>query len=387
MSVTATQPRVLFVNHTSTVSGAELVLLDVVGAWRGAAAYLFEDGALNAALRARGIDVTTSRWGAGLSRVRRDSSLLRAVPLAGRLLATAADLVRTARRHDVLYANSQKAFVLAALAACIARRPLVWHLHDIIDSAHFGAGQRRLQVGLANRFASCVVVPSPEAASAFVSAGGRPGLVRVVPNGLDLVPDPASAASLRAELGLPRGRLIGVFSRLAPWKGQHVVLQALASLPDVSCLLAGDALFGEQEYLTHLHSLAQDLGVADRVHFLGQRTDVPRLMRAVDAVVHPSIHPEPFGRTLIEAMLLRAPVIATDAGASSGILQGGAAGTLVPPNDPAALAAALTHLFDDPADLPAQTDLAERRARDIYGMAAMQDAISATVRSVAREER
>ena len=309
----AAVPRVLFVNHTSTVSGAELVLLDVVGAWRGAAAYLFEDGALNTALRARGIDVITARWGAGLDRVRRDSSLLRALPVAGRLAATQVELAATARRHDVMYANSQKAFVLAAVAAGITRRPLVWHLHDIMDGAHFGAGQRRLQIALANRWASCVVVPSKAASTAFVAAGGKPGLVHVVPNGLDLVRDPASQAELRRQLGLPAGRLFGVFSRLAPWKGQHVALQALAALPDTACVIAGSALFGEQAYEQRLRDLVAELGLIDRVHFLGQRSDVPRLMQAVDAVVHPSVDPEPFGRTLVEAMLLRTPVVATDA--------------------------------------------------------------------------
>ena len=340
-------PRVLFVNHTSTISGAELVLLDVVGPWRGSSAYLFEQGALNQALLSRGIKVVTARWGGGLSGVRRDSNLARAIPLAGRMAATVAGLARTARRHDVLYANSQKAFVLASVAAWLTRRPLVWHLHDIIDGAHFGAAQRRLQVALANRWAHRVVVPSAAAARAFVASGGREDRVQVVANGLDLVRDPAPAAALREELGLPAGKLFGVFSRLAPWKGQHVAIEALASLPDTSCIIVGSALFKEDAYAAKLHALASQLGVANRVRFLGQRADVGRLMQAVDTVVHPSVDPEPFGRTLVEAMLLRTPVIATDAGAASEILEGGLSGILVPPGDAAALAAAIATLLNE----------------------------------------
>ena len=378
----AAVPRVLFVNHTSTVSGAEMVLLDVVGAWRGAAAYLFEDGLLNTLLRARGIEVITARWGQGLSRVKRDGSLLRALPLAGRLLATQAELAQRARRHDVMYANSQKAFVLAALAAGLTRRPLVWHLHDILDPAHFGAGQRRLQVALANRSASCVVVPSAAARAAFIAAGGRAELVQVVPNGLDLERDPTPKATLRAELGLPDGPLFGVFSRLAPWKGQHIALQAMASLPHASCVLAGSALFGEDAYETRLRTLAQELGLADRVRFLGQRDDVPRLMQAVDAVVHPSVDAEPFGRTLVESMLLRTPVIATDAGASTDILEAGRAGTLVPPNDADALAAALGAALATAPDA-AMLDRAETRAKTAYGVAAMRASIAELVHRAA----
>ena len=201
----------------------------------------------------------------------------------------------------------------------MARRPLIWHLHDIVSSDHFGEGQRRLQIGLANRFAARVVVPSQAAAAAFIAAGGREGLVHVIPNGIDLVRDPLPQPELRMGLGLPSGPLIGVFSRLAPWKGQHIVLQALASLPGVRCVIAGAALFGEDAYATKLHEMVRELGLADRVRFVGHRSDVPRLMQACDAVIHPSVDPEPFGRTLIEAMLMRVPVIATDAGAPSEI--------------------------------------------------------------------
>ena len=307
-------PRVLFLNHTGAISGAEMVLLDVVRACESPAAFLFEEGALGGKLRSLGVKVVQSRFGAGFAGIKRDTSLFKALPLAGKMSALVAELALAARRYDVLYANSQKAFVLGSLAASIARRPLIWHLHDIIGKAHFGAGQRRLQVALANRFAGCVVAPSRSVADAFIAEGGRSRLACVVPNGLDMEPAGSPEAEARQELGLPSGPLIGVFSRLAPWKGQHVVLQALAKLPGVHCIVAGSALFGEDAYAASLRLLASDLGIEDRVTFLGQRGDVPALMRAVDIVVHPSVDPEPFGRTLVEAMLARTPVIATDAG-------------------------------------------------------------------------
>jgi glycosyltransferase involved in cell wall biosynthesis len=372
-------PRVMFVSHTGQVSGAELVLLDVVQPWAGASAFLFEDGPLRQALASRGLDVTVSRWGQGLSGVRRDSSILRVVPLVGRLCAIVLQVARAARSRDIVYANSQKAFVLSAIASTLARRPLVWHLHDIISGVHFGAMQRRVQVLLANFCASKVIVPSQAAAAAFVAEGGRKDLVEVIANGLDVTPESQSPAEIRQQLGLPDGPLIGVFSRLAPWKGQHVVLQALAQLPGVSCIIAGDALFGEQAYATRLNNLVDELGLADRVHFLGQRSDVPRLMSAVDAVIHPSIDPEPFGRTLVEAMLAGVPVIATDAGAASDILEAGKAGTLVPPDDAEALARAVRGVLSRPPELGAQLAYAVARARAQYGMAQMLQSISGVI--------
>jgi glycosyltransferase involved in cell wall biosynthesis len=379
-------PRVMFVNHTSKIAGAELVLLDLVQPWHRASAFLFEDGPLNGAMSRLGLHVITSRWGKGLAGIRRDGSLWKAVPLACRLGAIVTEIGYAARRHDVIYANSQKAFVLAAFASVIARRPLVWHLHDIIDGAHFAGAQRRLQVALANRLAARVVVPSEAAAAAFAAAGGRRDLIEVVPNGVSVAPDESSRAQLRKQLGLPDAPLVGVFSRLAPWKGQHVVLRAIASLPGVHCLVVGDALFGETEYAASLRQLASDLGVAERVHFLGHRNDVTRLMRAVDVMVHPSVDPEPFGRTLVEAMLAKVPVIATETGAASDILDAGAAGTLVRPNDADAVAKAIARVLADPQALKKQLDHAAMRAATHYGVSRMLDSVSDLIRRVASKD-
>jgi glycosyltransferase involved in cell wall biosynthesis len=384
-------PRVLFVNHTSKISGAEFVLLDVVRSCAGASAFLFEHGPLEDELRARGLVIVSSRFGTGLSEVRRDKSLWAAAPLAGKLAAVAAEIAVAARRHDLVYANSQKAFVLAAFACAIARRPLIWHLHDIIDASHFGAAQRKLQITLANHLTTRVVVPSQASAAAFVGAGGRSELVKVVPNGVDLAGQhgmpggPGTHGDLRRQLGLPEGPLVGVFSRLAAWKGQHVVLRALEGLPTVQCLIVGDSLFGEQDYGQHLKEMAERPSLRGRVHFLGHRSDVPTLMRAVDLVIHPSVDPEPFGRTLVEAMLAKVPLIASDAGAASDILEGGRAGTLVKPNDPEALAAAITTILKRPQDLSDQLAYAAERARTKYGVGQMLAAMTQVICQVAGE--
>ncbi len=372
--------RVLFVDHTGQIGGAELILLDVVEGRSRSSAFLFEDGPLGPELAERKLNLIVSKWGRNLSRFRRDSSWLAAMPLAARLVAIVAEIARAARSHDVVYANSQKAFVLASIASFFARRPLIWHLHDIISPDHFGVVQRRMQVLLANARAAKVIVPSKAAATAFIEAGGRSDLVEIVPNGLVLPPEARTPAELRRSLELPMRPLVGVFSRLARWKGQHVLLEALAALPDVGCIVVGDALFGEQAYAAELKQMVLARGLADRVHFLGHRNDVPKLMMAVDAMVHPSIDPEPFGRTLVEAMLAGVPVIATDAGAAPDILEGGRAGTLVPPNDAQALARAIADVLAKPATLEGQLAYASARAQSQYGVAQMLDKIDLVIR-------
>jgi glycosyltransferase involved in cell wall biosynthesis len=372
--------RILFVDHTGQIGGAELILLDVVAGQKHASVFLFEEGPLSKTLSERPLRLIISKWGTGLSQFRRDSSWLTAIPLVGRLAAIVLEIARAARAHDVIYANSQKAFVLAAIASVLVRRPLIWHLHDIISREHFGAAQRRTQVMLANTRATRVIVPSQAAAAAFVQAGGRQDLVEIVPNGLALPPEPGSATEIRKALGLPAGPLVGVFSRLAPWKGQHVLIEALAGLPAVSCIVVGDALFGEQLYAAELKQMVLEQGLADRVRFLGHRGDVPKLMRAVDAMVHPSTDPEPFGRTLVEAMLAGVPVIATNAGAAPDILEGGRAGSLVPPNDPQALARAIASVLATPDALKGQLDYAYARACAQYSVTGMLDAIGLVIR-------
>jgi glycosyltransferase involved in cell wall biosynthesis len=374
--------RVLFVDHTGQIGGAELILLDVVEGRSRSSAFLFEDGPLRSALAKRKLNLVVSKWGRGLSQFRRDSSWLAALPILARLAAIATEIAQAARSHDVVYANSQKAFVLASIAGLFVRRPLIWHLHDIISHDHFGLVQRYMQVFLANERATRVIVPSQAAATAFIEAGGRHDLVEIVPNGLALPPESRTPAELRRSLDLPTRPLVGVFSRLARWKGQHVLLEALASLPEVGCIVVGDALFGEQAYAAELKQMVLARGLADRVHFLGHRHDVPKLMMAVDAMVHPSIDPEPFGRTLVEAMLAGVPVIATNAGAAPDILEDGKAGTLVPPNDPAALARAIAAVLAKPAAIQGQLEYASARAQAQYSVTRMLDSIGVLIRKV-----
>lgn len=244
----------------------------------------------------------------------------------------------------MLFATSQKAGVLAMIAGRLARRPVVWQLHDIVSAAHFAGLQRRVSVWLANVAARTVLANSGASQLAFCAAGGRRDLVRVLPIGIDPAPFLAvsdeQAAGLRAAL-FPAGvTVVGLFGRLAPWKGQDVLINALADLPGVHAVIVGDALFGEAGFRAALHARAAAAGVAARITWLGFRDDVAALMRAVDIVVHTSTAPEPFGRVIVEAMLATRPVIATQGGATAELL-GEAYPYLVAPGDSGALADAI----------------------------------------------
>ncbi len=375
--------RILFVGQTGALGGAELVLLDIARYYRDRCeVVLLADGPLRPRLQAAGVSTTVIAGGKNLLEVSRSGGRLRTLASAPQVLRTAWRVAAVGRRCDVLYPNSQKAAIVTMLAGVLARRPVVWHLHDILSAEHFGGLQRRAVVTLANHMTRRVIANSGAARDAFVAAGGRADRVGVVANGLDSskfdqVGD-AQIARLRAELGLTNKRLVGVFSRLSPWKGQHVLIDALPRLPGVHALIVGDALFGEIEYKTMLMRRADELGVSDRVHWLGFRDDVPALMRSVDLVLHTSTSAEPFGRVIVEGMLARRPVLATNMGASIELLGEGHWG-LVPPDDPVALAEAIERIFAIPPPV-----LAQRVAED-HGRAARMFSVDGMLAGIDRE--
>jgi glycosyltransferase involved in cell wall biosynthesis len=336
--------RVLFLAHSGVLAGGERSLLDLVVGWPGEREVMvLAEGDLPRALEARGVEVTIAPLGA-LGAVKRESATpgLGAVADVARLATTVA---KRARAAEVIHANSQKSFVVAAAAGLLARRPVVWHLRDILTTEHFSQTNIRAAVMLANARAAAVITNSEATAAAFREAGGRAGLVRVVHNGIaatpfDAVTD-ARRAELRETLAPGAGVVLAAVGRLAKWKGQHVVLAATEAIPDAVAWIIGTALFGEDRYLDGLREQARALQIESRVTFLGEREDVPALLAAADIVVHSAIAPEPFGRVLVEGMLARRPVIASDAGGAREVISHRSTGWLVPPGDPATLAATL----------------------------------------------
>jgi glycosyltransferase involved in cell wall biosynthesis len=148
------------------------------------------------------------------------------------------------------------------------------------------------------------------------------------------------------------GMTIGVAGRLAPWKGQHVFLEAFAlAFPDGNARahVIGSAMFGEDAYAEGLVAQAERLGIADRVDFRGFRDDIWSELAELDMLVHCSTSPEPFGQVVVEGMASGLPVIAAAAGGPTEVIRDDVSGLLIEPNDPAALADALRRLADDPA--------------------------------------
>jgi glycosyltransferase involved in cell wall biosynthesis len=164
--------------------------------------------------------------------------------------------------------------------------------------------------------------------------------------------------------------------RLTSWKGQPVLLAAIARLArrDVCCVLVGSDQ-GRHRYSAQLVRQAERLGIADRVRLVGNCDDMPAALMLSDVVVHASVRPEAFGRVVIEAQAMGRPVIASDLGGPVETVRHGETGWRVPPDDPAALAAAIDAAL---ALSEAERQALGQRAREAvqrgYTVQAMQDA-------------
>ncbi|MEE3716414.1 glycosyltransferase family 4 protein [Tumidithrix elongata RA019] len=344
--------RILFVSYAAVLGGAELYLLDIAKAYRDTSrVLLLTDGILRQRLEAVGISVQVLQGSDSLAEVRTSSGLASLKSLST-LWNLAQQVAKISQEFELIHANNQKGFIVAAIARFLGGAPVVWHLHDILTARIFSKLNRWIAVTLANRFATRVIVNSHATGEAFKVAGGDPDLVKVVYNGFSLEPFQQVSVqqidSIRSELSVFDRPLLGVFSRISYWKGQHVLLEAIQKLPDVHVMLVGEPLFGEVEYAEKLKQMVLDRDFGDRVHWLGFRSDIPALMTACTIVVHTSTEPEPFGRVIVEGQLAQRPVIATAAGGALELIENGVTGWLVPPSDPDALRTIVQDLLANP---------------------------------------
>lgn len=308
---------------------------------------------------------------------------LRDLPRVPAAIREVAALAR-ARRVEVIEGCGEK---MSAFAGWAARRAGCGAIYNLQDAPWRSLPSAAAQlVALAGR-PDAIVVPSRWMADAFRRRWRVDAIV--LPNTLVLDALPREPADVRALAGWEPACLVtGLFSRLASWKGGETFLRAAGRLraehPDLRWLVCGGTLYGiEPEHRGRLERLAEDLGIANRVHFSGHRDDSTSLMLGCDLVCHCSTRPEPFGVAVIEAMALGKAVVASSAGAPAELIDDGRTGILVAPGDDAAFARALESLAASPADRNRLGAAARTEAHTFYGSEAIADRLVALYGTVA----
>lgn len=345
--------RVLFISHTAHRGGAEIVLerfLRQVGGFRHA--LLVPPGPFADALVTAGLPplVATS-----LGNLRRGENPMWWLRLPWRWLAAQVEIARWLRllRPDVVQCNNYVTVIYALLPALLCRVPLVWHMHDIVLP---GQWVRPLLRPL-SRLAGRIIAVSEAVRDNLLGHGVAPDkvvtLYNAVPPADARPPSPDEAARIAAAARWPL--TLGVMGTPDRLKGFHVALAALALLVrehgrDAGLLVAGEAVTPQQRaVLAELEAEAQRLGVAERLVLLGQVSATGDFFGAVQRFVHVPVLPDSLPTVVLEAVAAGCPVVGARIGGVPECLGEGRWGVLVPPDDPAALAAALA---EPPTPLP-----------------------------------
>jgi len=275
-------------------------------------------------------------------------------PLAAARISQPLTVMRARRmlkellRHehfDLAVCHSSWSQALFAPVVRAAHLPLVYWLHNPTNGKHWldrWAGKTAPDLVLCNS-----ELTGATAANLFPQIRSEVVYCPVAPPSRTYSRN--DCALTRVELQTPPDAVVIIqASRMEEWKGQALQLEALGELKDEPgwvCWQAGGAQRpSELQYLNGLKKKAEQLGIADRVRFLGQRTDVEQLLAAADIYCQPNTEPEPFGIAFIEALYAGLPVVTTEIGGAREIIDA-SCGVLVRCRDKNALAYSLRSLI------------------------------------------
>lgn len=354
---------VTFLESAAAMGGVERTTLDLVenldrARWEPVV-ICPEEGELPEACRRAGVDVrilprpamySTSFW-IGESRKLPNpfawawdiGALLGAARRVARLLAL--------ERPDVVVTKGLFSHLCGGFAAKKLGIPCLWHAQDFI-SGRFAGVYVRVFGQLASWLPSHIVVIGPQIARQLPERLRR--RVSIVYNAVDdhLYGATSDGSSARNELGIEPGALvIGNVGRLTPWKGQRHLLEAFAQFardePRARLLFVGGSLFDSGAYERRLRARASDLGLSHAVVFTGHRSDVPRMLAAMDLFAYCAVEKDICPLSLLSAMAVGLPIVAFDIEGVREAMVADEHGLLVPVAQAQPLARALGRLASD----------------------------------------
>jgi glycosyltransferase involved in cell wall biosynthesis len=362
--------KILHIINDLSIGGAEMMLYRLLSQksrdrFDPVVLSLMDQGSLRQRIEALGIPVYTAGMKPGMAT---PASIWRLIRLVRKIKP---DLIQGWMYHGNLAAQ------IAGM--CAARQtPILWSIHCSIHSLTFEKRMTTAVVRLCaplSKLASSIVFVSRTSQAQHKAKGYLTANSLVIPNGIDttlFAPSKEAHASVRSELGLPSDALlIGAIGRSHPMKDHENFLRAAARISeahgDVHFLLAGRGVDREN---APLGELIRELNLTDRVHLLGERSDIARLVAALDIFSLSSSYGESFPVIVGEAMSCAVPCVVTDVGDSAWMVSD--TGRVVPPRDPGALAAACDVLLElGPQGRRALGQAARRRVADLFSLSSV----------------
>ncbi len=352
---------ILFVHGADEWYGSDVVLYDIVRSLEGtefsarvivptdSASQLRDDVRLSGRLRAMGVPVVSLPLGVMRRRYMTASGI---GGLVRRTSGSVGAVIGAVDPTRIVAVHSHTATVLTG--ALVARKlgvPHVWHVSEIVERPRIvnwmltraieRSATRVIAVSHSVREHLATTVPAIRAKCDVIHNSVDTSRVGEV-----------DVASARARIGVPTsGRVVGMVGRVGTMKGQEVLLAAAPAIlrahPETTFLLVGGVLDGRIADMHALEALATRLGVRDHVVIRDFDEDVGSVIAAMDVLVQPSVRPESFGMTVVEAMAAGIPVVASAHGGALETVSDGETGLLVPPRDCDALANAINKLLSD----------------------------------------
>ncbi len=382
--------KICLVHHVADLYGSSRSLLRLASALvmhgHAVRVALQEDGPLRSALEAAGVPVRIIPSLPVLHRHRLRSplaiaGLLRDWRRAGSLMS----VWLREERPDVVHTNSATLLPVAGLCAERLGIPHVLHVREFFTE--FGP-LWVLYRWVLLRYADLVLCVSQAVATQFPS---RPD-VAVLHNGFPQAEFPedgaaAAGAAWRRQFVGDGGLLVGVIGRIKlKRKGQETFVDAAALLaerfPDARFLIVGAPFPGNEHHQTLIENRIKDLGLTDRILLTDEVDNTKAVYAALDVVVMSSGTPEPFGGVVIEAMACGRPVVGTAIGGTAEQIEDGVTGLLVPPNDPAAMAAAVGELLEDSSRRKSMGLAARRRFLECFEFNSFFEALTGHYRKL-----
>ncbi|WP_321495889.1 glycosyltransferase [uncultured Desulfobacter sp.] len=279
------------------------------------------------------------------------------------------------RQIDVLHSHSWGTLLEGIMAANIARVPTVIHSeHSTTDRRFRRIIAQRVGWAMVNQ----VVAVSDAVADRMTNIVNFPmKKIRVIPNGVNVAQFRRLGiprCELREQFSLPDTEfLIGMVARFVPFKNHAGVLKALPKLHEAG-INAHLALAGNGPLRDQLKMLSESLGIADKVHFLGNINQTCRFLNSLDVFVSNSTSGEGLSLAVLEAMACEVPVVATAVAEHPNVLDNGKAGSLIAPESEDALGETLLHLAKHPQVLTSFGQAARQRVLNRYNYDGMMTA-------------
>jgi L-malate glycosyltransferase len=361
--MTLRRRRILYTSHTGKTSGAEKVLLDMLG---GLDRTQYQplvlcpaEGTLQQMLAEQGIPCIHVPY-LNARFTCRPSQLLHYLYSFASVIAATRKAIECCN-PDLVHANTVRAGIAATVATIGTGRTIIWHVHDSLPQ-HLLSKIIRLLAYTSSR--TRIVAVSNATAKAFCGHLPFNDRVCVVHNGTDVgrfPPKRPGESPFKQELGIsPKSFLVCAVGQICARKGLRELLEVFSQIydhvPQMHLAIVGKPVFSHEEtYRDELVAMTVAFGITDRVHFSGERHDISSVLQSSDLLVLNSFE-EPFGLVLIEAMSSGTPILATRTGGIPEIVSDSQKGWLIEKGDKAGLALKLVELSQD-------LDLLEKVAR------------------------